>query len=425
MKIQSVKAIEILDSRGNPTIQVSVGLEYGVKGVAKVPSGASTGEKEAYELRDGDPTRFGGKGVLKAVENVNTELQELLIGMDVTDQRGIDMAMVNLDGTHNKSRLGANAILGCSLAVAHAAANALDMPLFQYIGGSNAHILPAPCMNVLNGGAHAANAVDFQEFMIVPHNADTFKDALRMGVETFHALKKVLTEKGYNTGIGDEGGYAPNLKSDEEALQLIMEAIKRAGYTPGEDISIALDPASSELVEDGKYNFKDSGAGIKTSAEMIELYKEWLDKYPIISLEDGLGENDWDGWKELTAELGDRVGIVGDDILCTNKDILAEAIEKGVGNAILIKLNQIGTLSETLDTIELARKFGYYQMISHRSGETSDSTIADLAVATGAGQIKTGSGCRSDRMAKYNRLIEIEEILGERAVFAGLDAFKR
>jgi enolase len=424
MKISKVIAQEVLDSRGNPTVEVEVRLENGISASAIVPSGASTGEKEAVELRDGDNSRFKGKGVLKAVNNVNSLIAPVVTGMCAYQQRNIDYTMIELDGTPNKAKLGANAILGVSLAVAHAAAKSTGLPLYKYIGGTNACILPVPCMNVINGGAHAQNSVDFQEFMIAPHNAPDFTTAIQMGVETFHSLKTVLKNKGYSTGIGDEGGYAPDLKSNEEAMEVILEAIVKAGYQPGRDISICLDPATSEMWKDGKYLFFKSDKSLITSDEMISLWKSWVDKYPIVLIEDGLAENDWAGWQKITAELGNRIELVGDDLLCTNKAILAEAIDKKAANSILIKLNQIGTLSETLETIELARRNGYYYFISHRSGETEDTTIADLAVATGAGHIKTGSGCRSERIAKFNQLLRIERQLGKSAVFAGLKAFK-
>ncbi len=424
MKIQEIRAAEILDSRGNPTVEVEITTEYGLKGRAIVPSGASTGEKEAVELRDGDKSRYGGKGVLKAVENVNTIIAPAIIGMDVTKQRLIDRTMIELDGTPNKAKLGANAILGVSMAVAHTAANELDVPLYRYLGGVNAHILPCPSLNVINGGSHAGNNVDFQEFMIVPHNAPDFKTAIRMGAETFHTLGKILKEKGYSTGVGDEGGYAPELKSNEEAMEIIMEAIVKAGYKPGDDISIALDPATSEMFRDGKYVFFKSDKSTKTSDEMIALWKEWCEKYPIISLEDGLDENDWEGWQNLVKELGDKIELVGDDLLCTNKAILQEAIDKKAANSILIKVNQIGSVTETLETIELAGKNNFNCFVSHRSGETEDTTIADLVVAVAAGKIKTGSCSRSERIAKFNQLIRIENELGKDAVYAGLSAFK-
>jgi len=424
MKISKVVAQEVLDSRGNPTVEVEVRLENGISASAIVPSGASTGEKEAVELRDGDKSRYRGKGVLKAVANVNTHIAPVVTGMCAYDQRNIDYTMIELDGTPNKGKFGANAILGVSLAVAHAAAKSTGLPLYRYIGGTNACVLPVPCMNVINGGAHAQNSVDFQEYMIAPHNAPDFATAIRMGVETFHSLKSVLTAKGYATGIGDEGGYAPNLKSNEEAMEVILEAIVKAGYKPGTDISICLDPATSEMMEDGKYHFTKSDKSAKTSEEMVALWTDWVNKYPIVSIEDGLGEHDWKGWQLMTEKLGKRIELVGDDLICTNKKILAEAIEKKAANSILVKLNQIGTLSETLETIELAKKNGYFQFISHRSGETEDTTIADLAVATSAGHIKTGSGCRSERIAKFNQLMRIERQLGKSALFAGLKAFK-
>jgi len=423
MYIDEIIAAEMLDSRGNPTVEAKVILENGITGSALVPSGASTGEKEAAELRDGDPKRYGGKGVLKAVENVNGKLAPALIGMDVTQQREIDLTMLEMDGTPNKSHLGANAILAISLAVARAAANYSEMSLYRYIGGANASILPVPCMNVINGGVHADNTVDFQEFMIAPHNAPNFAEAIRMGAETFHSLKSLLKKKGLSTGIGDEGGFAPDLKSNEEAIECILEAITAAGYKPGEDISICLDPATSELWKDGKYVFFKSDNSTKTPAEMVELWTSWVNQYPIVSLEDGMGENDWEGWKLLTDAIGDKVELVGDDLFCTNAKILAEGIAAGIANSILIKVNQIGTLTETLDTIELARKNNYKCFVSHRSGETEDTTIADLAVATGAGQIKTGSGCRGERIAKFNQLLRIERELGKAAQFAGKSAF--
>lgn len=424
MKIKKIIAQEVLDSRGNPTVEVEIQLENGVAASAIVPSGASTGEKEAVELRDGDKSRYRGKGVLKAVDNVNTRIAPAVIGLDVYDQRLIDYTMIDLDGTPNKAQFGANAILGVSMASAHAAAKSLNMPLYRYIGGVNACIIPVPAMNVINGGSHATNSVDFQEFMIAPHNAPDFATALQMGIETFHALQTVLKAKGYSTGIGDEGGYAPDLKSNEEAMEVILEAIVKAGYKPGDDISICLDPATSEMYRDGKYVFFKSDQSTKTSDEMIEIWKDWVNKYPILSIEDGLDENDWTGWQKLVTELGSKIELVGDDLLCTNKSILQESIDKNAANSILIKLNQIGTLSETLETIELARKNGYHYFISHRSGETEDTTIADLAVATGAGHIKTGSGCRSERIAKFNQLLRIERQLGSAAIFAGIKAFK-
>jgi len=423
-RIEEIIASEVLDSRGNPTVEAVVVLEDGTEGSAIVPSGASTGEKEAVELRDGDAGRYGGKGVLKAVENANTKLAPALIGMDVTEQRAIDGRMLEVDGTANKGAMGANAMLAISLAVAKAAANSLGLPLYRYLGGANAALLPVPCMNVINGGRHADNTVDFQEFMIAPHNASSFAESIRMGMETFHALRAILHKKGYGTGVGDEGGFAPDLKSNDEAVEVILEAITHAGYKPGEDISICLDPATSELWQDGKYVFFKSHLPAKSSEEMVQLWKSWADQYPILSLEDGMGENDWQGWKLLTQTIGDRVQLVGDDLFCTNSQILAEGIEAGVANAILIKVNQIGTLTETLDTIELAQKNRYRYMISHRSGESEDTTIADLAVATGAGQIKTGSGCRGERVAKFNQLLRIERQLGKAARFAGKVTFK-
>ena len=423
MRIKRIIASEMLDSRGNPTVEAQVMLEDGTVGSALVPSGASTGEKEAVEMRDGDKSRYKGKGVLKAVENANNHLAPALIGMDVTQQRAIDQTMIDLDGTPNKAKMGANAILAISLAAARTAANYLKMPLYRYLGGTNASLLPVPCMNVINGGSHADNTVDFQEFMIAPHNAPSFAEAIRMGAETFHTLKGLLKDKGLSTGIGDEGGFAPNLKSNEDAIEFIIEAIEAAGYKPGEDISICLDPATSELWKDGKYLFFKSDNYTKTPSEMVALWQDWMNKYPIVSLEDGMGENDWDGWKELTDKIGDKVELVGDDLFCTNPTILAEGIEKGVANSVLIKVNQIGSLTETLDTIELAKKHNYKCFVSHRSGETEDTTIADLVVATSAGQIKTGSGCRGERIAKFNQLLRIERDLGKAARFAGKAAF--
>ena len=423
MRIKRIIASEMLDSRGNPTVEAQVMLEDGTVGSALVPSGASTGEKEAVEMRDGDKSRYKGKGVLKAVENANNHLAPALIGMDVTQQRAIDQTMIDLDGTPNKAKMGANAILAISLAAARTAANYLKMPLYRYLGGTNASLLPVPCMNVINGGSHADNTVDFQEFMIAPHNAPSFAEAIRMGAETFHTLKGLLKDKGLSTGIGDEGGFAPNLKSNEDAIEFIIEAIEAAGYKPGEDISICLDPATSELWKDGKYLFFKSDNSTKTPSEMVALWQDWMNKYPIVSLEDGMGENDWDGWKELTDKIGDKVELVGDDLFCTNPTILAEGIEKGVANSVLIKVNQIGSLTETLDTIELAKKHNYKCFVSHRSGETEDTTIADLVVATSAGQIKTGSGCRGERIAKFNQLLRTERDLGKAARFAGKAAF--
>ncbi|MEK7264169.1 MAG: phosphopyruvate hydratase, partial [Bacteroidota bacterium] len=409
---------EILDSRGFPTVEAEVELEDGTIGVAAVPSGASTGEHEAVELRDGDAARYNGKGVRKAVDNINGEISEELIGFDAEDQIGIDKVMIQMDGTPNKSKLGANAILAVSLAVAKAAANSIGVPLYRHIGGTNAKYLPVPMMNVINGGRHADNNVDFQEFMIVPVNANTFADALRMGSETFHALKSVLKKKGYNTAVGDEGGYAPSLKSNEEAIEVILQAIENAGYKAGEDIFIALDPATSEMYEDGKYVFYKSSKEKITDEQMVKHWEGWVNQYPIISIEDGMAENDWQGWKMMTETLGGKIQLVGDDLFVTNVERLNMGIEQGVANSILIKVNQIGTLTETLDTIEMAKRAGYTCVISHRSGETEDATIADLAVATNAGQIKTGSASRTDRIAKYNQLLRIEEELDTNAIYA-------
>jgi len=422
-QITEVYAREILDSRGNPTLEVEVFLDSGAMGRAAVPSGASTGEREALELRDGDKGRYLGKGVLTAVSNVNDIIADEITGMDATDQAGIDNRMLALDGTEFKSRLGANAILGVSLAVAKAAAEEVGLPLYQYIGGANAKELPLPMMNIINGGAHADNNVDIQEFMIMPAGAGSFKEALRMGAEIFHALKSVLKSKGYNTAVGDEGGFAPNLKSNEEALEVIMEAIVKAGFKPGEEVLLALDVASSELFKDGVYTLENEAKPKKTASELIDFYEMLVNKYPIISIEDGMAENDWDGWKQLTDRLGKRVQIVGDDLFVTNPSILKEGIKKGIANSILIKLNQIGTLTETLDAIEMAKRAGYTTVISHRSGETEDTTLADLAVAVNAGQIKTGSLCRTDRVCKYNQLLRIEDELDDVAVFRGADVF--
>lgn len=422
-EITDVYAREILDSRGNPTLEVEVFLESGVMGRAAVPSGASTGEREALELRDGDKSRYLGKGVLKAVDNVNNIIAEQIIGMESTDQIGIDQRMLDLDGTEYKSNLGANAILGVSLAVAKAAAEELGLPLYQYIGGCNSKELPLPMMNILNGGAHADNNVDIQEFMIMPAGAKSFAEALRMGAEIFHALKGVLKGKGYNTAVGDEGGFAPNLKSNEEALEVIMEAIQKAGYKPGEEVLLALDVASSELFQDGIYTLENEAEPKKTSAQMVDFYENLVNKFPIISIEDGMAENDWDGWKLMTDRLGKRIQIVGDDLFVTNPRILKEGIQKGIANSILIKLNQIGSLTETLDAIEMAKRAGYTCVISHRSGETEDTTLADLSVAVNAGQIKTGSLCRTDRVAKYNQLLRIEDELDTTAIFRGKDVF--
>ncbi len=420
--IADVHAREVLDSRGNPTVEAELTLADGTRGRAIVPSGASTGEHEAVELRDGDKKRFVGKGVSKAVANVNGEIAEALADFDAADQRGLDRRMLDLDGTKNKSRLGANAILAVSMAAARASSIAFDLPLYQYLGGAAANTLPVPMMNILNGGAHADNNVDFQEFMVMPVGAKSFSEALRWGVEVFHTLKGVLKKRGYNTAVGDEGGFAPSVKSNVEAIEVVLEAIQQAGYKPGADISIALDPAASEFFQDGKYVFKKSDKSSKSSDEMVSFWAKWAKDYPIVSLEDGLAENDWEGWKHLTEEVGGNIQLVGDDLFVTNTEFLQKGIDKGVANAILIKVNQIGTVSETLDAISLARRNGYTSIISHRSGETEDTFIADLAVATGAGQIKTGSASRTDRVAKYNQLLRIEEELGESAVFPGLKA---
>jgi enolase len=417
--IIAVHAREILDSRGNPTIEADVTLASGAAGRAAVPSGASTGEREAVELRDGDQKRFLGKGVLEAVKNVNEVIGPRLEGMSAEEQIAVDYAMLDLDGTPNKSHLGANAILSVSMAAARAAAQDAGLTLYRYLGGPVANVLPVPMMNILNGGAHATNNVDFQEFMVVPIGADSFPEGLRIGVEVFHALKKVLAKRSLSTAVGDEGGFAPDLPSDEAALEAVMAAIEAAGYEAGKDVAIALDPAASELYQDGRYVFKKSGAGTKTAEEMVALYKSWIDRYPIVSIEDGLAENDWSGWAKLTEVLSARVQLVGDDIFCTNMELLDRGIDEGVGNAILIKLNQIGTLTETLQCIAHARSNGYGAVISHRSGETEDTFIADLAVATGVGQIKTGSGSRSDRVAKYNQLLRIAEELGDAAYYPG------
>jgi enolase len=423
-EIVSIHAREILDSRGNPTVEADVVLDGGAKGRAAVPSGASTGEHEAVELRDGDKDHYLGKGVLNAVENVESILGPELTGMDASNQRLIDATMISIDGTENKSKLGANAILAVSMACARASAEALKLPLYRYLGGVNACLLPTPMMNILNGGSHADSNVDFQEFMVMPTGAETFSDALRWGAEVFHTLKGVLKKKGYNTAVGDEGGFAPSLKSNDEALDLILEAIHLAGYSAGEDISIALDPASSEFYnkETGKYIFKKSDKRELSSEEMSAFWENWVNKYPIISIEDGLAEDDWTGWRHLTQILGDKIQLVGDDLFVTNTQRLQQGIEQKVANSILIKVNQIGTVTETLEAIELARRFGYTSIISHRSGETEDTFIADLAVGTGAGQIKTGSASRTDRIAKYNQLLRIEEELGQSAEFLGIES---
>ena len=421
--IEQVWAREILDSRGNPTIEAEVILEDGTKGRAAVPSGASTGEHEAVELRDGDEFRYLGKGVLKAVENVNDKIFSEIQGLDCLDQTLIDETMLALDGTSNKSELGANAMLAVSLANARAAASLLEMPLYRYLGGVNAKTLPVPMMNILNGGAHADNNVDFQEFMVMPVGAESFAEALRVGAEIFHNLKSVLKSRGYSTSVGDEGGFAPNLKSNEEAVETILEAIEKSGYIAGENVMLALDPAASEFFSDGKYVFKKSDKRELSSEEMAAYWVDWCDKYPIISIEDGMAESDWEGWISLTEQVGDRVQLVGDDLFVTNVHFLERGIEEGAANSILIKVNQIGTLTETLDAIELAKTNNMTTVISHRSGETEDTFIADLAVATNAGQIKTGSLCRSDRVAKYNQLLRIEEDLGDSARYPGRKAF--
>ncbi|HEX5972422.1 MAG TPA: phosphopyruvate hydratase [Gemmatimonadaceae bacterium] len=417
--IADIRAREILDSRGNPTVEADVMLVSGTTGRAAVPSGASTGEHEANELRDNDKERYGGKGVTLAVQNVNETIAPGLAGADASDQMAIDAALIEMDGTANKSNLGANAILAVSMACARASAEEFGMPLWRYLGGPMSRVMPVPMMNILNGGAHATNTVDLQEYMIVPVGAETFADALRMGAEVFHSLKKVLVKRKLSTGVGDEGGFAPDLKNDEEAITVVIEAIEAAGYKPGQEIALALDAAASELYKGGKYTFKKSGAGTKDAAGMVDLYEKWINEYPIVSIEDGLAEDDWDGWKLLTERIGDRCQLVGDDIFVTNTERLARGVENGVGNAILIKLNQIGTVTETLETIEMARAAGYLSIISHRSGETEDTFIADLAVGTGAGQIKTGSASRTDRVAKYNQLLRIEEQLGPAAEYPG------
>jgi enolase len=423
--IEDIHARQVIDSRGNPTVEVDVTLETGTVGRAAVPSGASTGEHEAVELRDGDKDYFMGKSVLKAVENVNTVIAEELLGLSTFNQVYLDDLLLDLDGTPNKAKLGANAILGVSMAIAKAAAKELDMPLWRYIGGVNAKVMPLPMMNIINGGSHADNSVDMQEFMIMPAGAENFSQALQMGAEIFHNLKKVLSDKGYSTAVGDEGGFAPNLKSNEEAIEVILTAVEKAGYTPEEDVLIALDPAASEFynTETGLYEFKWSDGSKKDTDAMVEYWSDWVEKYPIISIEDGLAENDWDAWEKLTDAVGDKVQLVGDDLFVTNTERLATGIERGIANSILIKVNQIGTITETLDAIEMAHKNGYTAVISHRSGETEDVTIADLAVATNAGQIKTGSMSRTDRIAKYNQLLRIEEQLGDMALFLGRDTF--
>ena len=419
-EIVEVVGREVLDSRGNPTVEVEVVLDSGATGRAIVPSGASTGEYEAVELRDGG-SRYLGKGVLRAVENVNNLIAQVAIGMDATNQRALDNALIELDGTESKSRLGANAMLGVSLSVAHAAASELELPLYRAIGGPHAHVLPVPMMNVINGGAHADNNVDLQEFMIMPVGAPSFREAVRWGVETYHTLKKVLADRGLSTAVGDEGGFAPNLSSNEAAVAILVEAIEKAGYAPGKDIAIALDPAMSELFRDGAYHLKGEGK-VLSAPEMVEWWTSLVDRYPIVSIEDGMAENDWSGWAQMTAALGSRIQLVGDDLFVTNTRRLQMGIDQSVANSVLIKVNQIGTLSETLDTVELATRHSYTSVMSHRSGETEDSTIADLAVATNCGQIKTGAPARSDRVAKYNQLLRIEEMLGDTARFRGRSA---
>ncbi|UMQ43156.1 phosphopyruvate hydratase [Chryseobacterium sp. Y16C] len=423
MTITKIISREVLDSRGNPTVESELWLDNG-HGKAICPSGASTGEKEAVELRDGDPSRYGGKGVLNAVSNVNNIIAAALKGKHFSGQEEFDRFLIDLDGTDEKSNLGANAILSVSMAFARASAKQQEIPLYSYLNTSGSLVLPVPCMNVINGGKHADNNIDFQEFMIAPHNAPTFREAIRMGEETFHSLKSILNKKGYFTGVGDEGGFAPNLRSNEETIEVILEAIHAAGYKPGQDISICLDPATSEMWQDGKYCFFKSTKELVSSEQLLNTWKQWLQKYPIISLEDGMGENDWDGWKSMTEELGQHTELIGDDILCTNPKILQKAIDEKVANSILIKPNQIGTVWETLNTVQLAYQNNYGCFISHRSGETEDTFIADLAVATGAGKLKTGSGCRSERISKFNRLLRIEDELGTGSQFAGIAAFK-
>ena len=422
MNIAEIRGRQVLDSRGNPTVEAEVFLQTGSSGRAIVPSGASTGEHEAVELRDGDKDFYLGKGVLQAVEAVNGEIADALAGMDASAQRELDQKMIELDGTENKGRIGANAILAVSMACARAAANEFKMPLYRYLGGLSANLLPCPMMNILNGGAHADNNVDFQEFMVMPVGAETFHDALRWGVEVFHTLKGVLKKRGYNTAVGDEGGFAPSVKSNVEAIEVVLEAISQAGYKPGDDIAVALDPAASEFYKDGKYVFKQSDKSEHSSDEMVRYWAKWARDYPIVSIEDGLAEDDWEGWAALTRELGGKIQLVGDDLFVTNTERLRVGIEREVANSILIKVNQIGSVTETLDAIDLARRNGYTYVISHRSGETEDTFISDLAVATGAGQIKTGSASRTDRIAKYNQLLRIEEELGTTARFLGLRA---
>ncbi|NQT04929.1 MAG: phosphopyruvate hydratase [Dehalococcoidia bacterium] len=420
--IKKVKGREVLDSRGNPTVAVEVALSEGTVGQAAVPSGASTGTYEAVELRDGDKKRYGGKGVLQAVKNINEQIAPAIKGMAASDQEAIDRKLIELDGTDNKSRLGANAILGTSLAVAHAAANSLDMPLYRYLGQANEQTLPVPLLNILNGGRHAANSTDFQEFMVVPAGATSFSQSLQMGTEVYHSLKKVLKDTGLNTNVGDEGGFAPSLPSNKEAIEAVLTAIEQAGYQPGRDCFIALDPAASEFYQDGRYVLEREGTRL-TSAEMVEFYVKWISAYPIISIEDGMAEDDWDGWKLITEKMGDKVQLVGDDLYTTNVSRLSRGIEIKASNSILIKLNQIGTLTETISAIRMAQEAGWTAIVSHRSGETEDTTIADLAVGLNAGQIKSGAPCRSERTAKYNRLLSIEDELGQAAHFAGMGAF--
>ncbi len=423
--IEEMIAREVLDSRGNPTVEVEVYLENGIIGRAAVPSGASTGEREAVELRDGDPARYLGKGVTRAVDNVNGIISDALEGMPVTEQVAIDAMLGELDGTENKGNLGANAILGVSMAVARAAASFLDLPLYRYLGGFNSRVLPVPMMNILNGGEHADNNVDIQEFMILPVGAESFREALRAGAEIYHNLKKVLRERKLSTGVGDEGGFAPDLRSNAEAFEVILEGIKLAGYRPGEDVFLGMDAAASSFCRDGVYHLEAEKNPRKSSEEMVAYYRELVDRYPIISIEDGMDENDWDGWALLTRELGDRVQLVGDDNFVTNTKLLSRGIKEGVANSILIKLNQIGTITETFEAVDMAHRAGYTAVVSHRSGETEDTVIADVAVATGAGQIKSGAPCRSDRVAKYNQLLRIEEELGSEGYYAGFDAFPR
>ncbi len=425
MNIKNIMAREVLDSRGNPTVEAEITLEDGSTARGISPSGASTGEKEAVELRDGDQSRYQGKGVEKAVAGINQEVKRTVIGSAFADQAAFDKMLIDLDGTPNKARLGANAILAASIAFARVNAVSKKIPLYRQLIQRDTYVMPVPCMNVINGGRHADNNLDFQEFMIAPHHAPNFKESIRMGEEVFHTLKKLLSDKGYYTGVGDEGGFAPNLRSNEEAIEVILQAIQKAGYKPGEDISVCLDPATSEMWDNGHYKMYKSDQQRYTSEEMVNLWAKWIRTYPIVLLEDGLGENDWDGWKIMTDQLGSEVELVGDDIFCTNPSIIQEGIDRGIGNSVLIKLNQIGTVSETLQAVALAQQNGYHCFISHRSGETEDTTIADLVVATNAGHIKTGSGCRSERVSKFNQLLRIEQELGSKARFAGIETFKR